>query len=84
MTSASSWLYASIEGDWMGLSEAKAMYKWRGQTEEWVNARGHSLNMLRVRGLQKVQAVLLIFALAHNLHRATEKPHGADLAGTDP
>lgn len=56
----------------MGQPESKAFYKLRGQTAEWVNAnaRGHGLYMLRVRGLRKVQAVLLIFALAHNLQRA--------------
>lgn len=56
----------------MGLPESKAMYKLRGQSAEWVNAnaRRHDLYMLRVRGLRKVQAVLLIFALAHNLQRA--------------
>lgn len=56
----------------MGETAAKATYKLRGQTAEWVNAnaRNRGLYMLRVRGKAKVQAVLLFFALAHNLLRA--------------
>jgi hypothetical protein len=56
----------------MGQAESKALYKLRGQSAEWVNAqaRRHGLYMVRVRGQQKVLAVLLIFAMAHNLLRA--------------
>jgi transposase len=56
----------------MGEAESKALYKQRGESAEWTNAcaRRHGLYQLRVRGLQKVQAVLLLFALAHNLLRA--------------
>jgi transposase len=56
----------------MGQAESKDLYKLRGQSAEWTNAnaRRHDLYMLRVRGLAKVKAVLLIFALAHNLQRA--------------
>jgi transposase len=44
-------------------------YKLRAATIEWVNAlaRNRGLRMLRVRGLHKVRAILLWFALAHNL-----------------
>lgn len=43
-------------------------YKLRSATIEWVNAlaRNRGFRMLRVRGLQKVRAILLWFALAHN------------------
>lgn len=53
----------------MATDEAKTHYKLRGQTAEWVNAqaRNSGLYMLEVRGKEKVQAVLLMFALAHNL-----------------
>jgi transposase len=53
----------------MGEPASKELYKMRGQSAEWVNAcaRRHSLYMLVVRGLQKVKAVLLLFAIAHNL-----------------
>jgi transposase len=56
----------------MAQTAAKATYKLRGQAAEWVNAnaRNRGLYMLRVRGKAKVQAVLLLFALAHNLLRA--------------
>jgi transposase len=58
----------------MGEAESKALYKLRGQSAEWTNAcaRQHGLYMLRIRGLVKVQAVLLLFALAHNLLRAAK------------
>ena len=56
----------------MGEPSAKATYKLRGQSAEWTNAqaRNRGLYMLRVRGKAKVQAVLLLYALAHNLLRA--------------
>ena len=49
--------------------EAKAQYKQRAATIEWANAlaRMRGLYHLTVRGLRKVRAVLLWFALAHNL-----------------
>ncbi len=51
--------------------EAKAIYKERAATAEWINALIHNrgLEQLRVRGLRKVKAVLLWFALLHNLLR---------------
>lgn len=56
----------------MGTDEAKAIYKERAATAECVNAiaRNRGLQQFRVRGLQKVKAVLLWFALAHNVMRA--------------
>src|SRR5713101_7611900 len=56
----------------MGTVEAKAAYRERGATSECVNAlaRNRGLRQVVVRGLQKVRAVLLWFALAHNLLRA--------------
>ena len=58
----------------MGESDSKALYRRRGEAAEWVNAcaRRHGLYMLRVRGARKVQAVLVLFALAHNLQRAAK------------
>jgi len=55
----------------MGTDEAKAIYKKRAATAECVNAqsRNRGLQQFRVRGLEKVKCVMLIFALAHNLMR---------------
>lgn len=55
----------------MGTLEAKTIYKQRGASVECVNAiaRNRGLRLLPVRGLQKVRAVLLWFALAHNMMR---------------
>jgi transposase len=60
--------------DWrrrMGTAEAKQIYKLRGATAECVNAiaRNRGLQQLRVRGLTKAKAVLLWYAIAHNLMR---------------
>jgi len=56
----------------MGNEEAKTIYKERAATSECVNAiaRNRGLRQFLVRGVQKVKAVLLWFALAHNLMRA--------------
>jgi transposase len=65
-------------GDGSGLQEwrirmnteaAKEHYRLRAETVEWANAlaRNRGLYQLRVRGLQKTRAVLLWYALAHNL-----------------
>ena len=61
-------------GDWrerMATDEAKELYKERAATAECVNAqaRNRGLLLLPVRGLKKVRAVALLFALAHNLMR---------------
>lgn len=55
----------------MGMEEAKEIYKERAATAECVNAnlRNHGLRGFLVRGLRKVRAVVLLFALAHNLMR---------------
>ncbi|MGH7393669.1 MAG: IS1182 family transposase [Candidatus Rokuibacteriota bacterium] len=60
--------------DWrqrMGTAKAKQIYKLRGATVECVNAiaRNRGLQQLRVRGLIKAKAVLLWYAIAHNLMR---------------
>lgn len=56
----------------MGTPEAQAIYKERAATSECVNAiaRNRGLRQVLVRGLRKVRAVLLWFAVAHNLMRA--------------
>jgi len=56
----------------MGTEVAKAIYKERAATSECVNAiaRNRGLQQFLVRGLPKIKAVLLWFALAHNLMRA--------------
>jgi transposase len=55
----------------MGTEEAKEVYKERASTAECVNAqaRNRGLYRLLVRGLLKVKAVALWFAVAHNLAR---------------
>ena len=55
----------------MGTAEAKEIYKQRAATAECVNAqvRNRGLIQFVVRGLQKVKAVALWFATAHNLAR---------------
>jgi transposase len=56
----------------MGTPEAKAIYRERAATAECVNAiaRNRGLRQLPVRGLEKARAILLWFALAHNLLRS--------------
>jgi transposase len=53
----------------MKTEEAKGIYKERASTAECVNAqaRNRGLYRLLVRGLEKVKAVALWFAVAHNL-----------------
>ena len=53
----------------MGTAEARALYPLRAATAEWTNAqaRNRGLYQVRVRGLAKVHAVLLLYALVHNL-----------------
>jgi transposase len=55
----------------MGSSQAKDIYRQRAATAECVNAiaRGRGLSQFVVRGLNKVKAVALWYALAHNLMR---------------
>lgn len=56
----------------MGTVEAKEIYKERASTVECVNAiaRNRGLQRFLVRGSQKAKAVLLWFALAHNVMRS--------------
>jgi transposase len=58
----------------MGTPEAKEIYKDRAATAECVNAiaRNRGMQQFKVRGLRKVQAVTLLYALAHNLMRAVK------------
>jgi len=58
----------------MGGEVAKGIYKARAATAECVNAiaRNRGLQQLRVRGARRARAVLLWFALAHNLMRGFE------------
>ncbi len=53
----------------MGTEPAKAVYRQRASTVECVNAQARNRGLLRllVRGLRKVKAVALWFAIAHNV-----------------
>ena len=55
----------------MGTEEAQAIYRSRLATAECVNAqaRNRGLRQFVVRGLRKVKAIGLLFALAHNIMR---------------
>ena len=58
--------------DWrarMGTEEAQRLYRLRSATAEWTNAQARNRGLYRVtvRGLAKVKAVLLLYALVHNL-----------------
>jgi transposase len=56
----------------MGTEEAKEIYKQRAATAECVNAQARNRGLFQfvVRGLQKVTAVALWFATAHNVARS--------------
>jgi transposase len=66
----------------MGTEAAKTIYKERAATSECVNAiaRNRGLTHLWVRGVAKVKAILLWFALAHNLMRAVALRQAATVA----
>jgi hypothetical protein len=53
----------------MGTAAAKAIYKLRAHSAEWVNAvcRNHNLWQMPVRGRIRCRAVALLHALTHNL-----------------
>jgi transposase len=53
----------------MGTAAAKAIYRMRCQTAEWVNAncRNHGLWQMPVRGDPKVRMIALLHAITHNL-----------------
>jgi transposase len=70
--------YAPHDGDsapiiaWrqrMATAEAKAIYKERAATAECVNAQARNRGLVRllVRGVKKVRAIALWYAIAHNL-----------------
>jgi hypothetical protein len=67
----------------MGTDEAKAIYKERASTVECVNAQARNRGLVRllVRGVQKVKAVALWFAIAHNLVCGERLRAEAALAG---
>jgi transposase len=58
----------------MATDQAKVIYKDRAATAECINAlaRGSGLIRVLVRGLAKIKAVALWYALAHNLLRAAQ------------
>ena len=65
---------SSAVAEWrqrMSTDEAKAIYRQRAATAECVNAlaRNRGLQRFLVRGLRKVKAIALWYALAHNLMR---------------
>jgi len=71
--------------DWrtrMGTPQAKEIYKDRAATAECVNAiaRNRGLQRFGVRGRAKARAVLLWFALAHNLMRTAALRSAASAA----
>lgn len=68
----------------MGTEEAKAIYKERAATAECVHAiaRNRGLQRFLVRGQAKARAVLLWFALAHNLMRQLSLRAAAVVRGT--
>lgn len=53
----------------MGTDAAKSIYKERAATVECVNAqaRNRGLTSFLVRGVEKVKAAVLWYALAHNM-----------------
>jgi hypothetical protein len=56
----------------MATTEAQAIYKDRAATAECINAlaRNRGLRHLLVRGIAKVKACVLWYAVAHNVARA--------------
>ena len=64
----------------MGSSDAREIYKERAATAECANAqaRNRGLRQFPVRGLAKVTAIALWFALAHNMMRILALTGAAD------
>jgi transposase len=56
----------------MGTDAAKAIYRLRCKTAEWVNAlaRNRGLWQMQVRGQRKCRTVAVMYAIAHNLMQA--------------
>jgi len=67
----------------MGTEQAKAIYRQRAGTIECVNAQARNRGLVRllVRGLAKVKAVALWFAIAHNLVCGARLRAAAAVAG---
>lgn len=67
----------------MATPEAQEIYKERAATAECVNAQARNRGLVRllVRGLQKVKAIALWFAVAHNVLRALSLRAAAAGAG---
>jgi IS5 family transposase len=67
----------------MKTDEAKEIYKERASTIECVNAQTRNRGLIRllVRGLEKVKALALWYAIAHNLRRGFSLRGGLALAG---
>ena len=66
----------------MGTDEAKMIYRERASTAECVNAQARNRGLLRllVRGLRRVKALALWYAIAHNVVRGA-RLRGAAVAG---
>ena len=64
----------------MGTAEAQEIYKERAATAECVNAQARNRGLLRllVRGLKKVKAIALWYAIAHNLVRGAKLRAGLE------
>lgn len=67
----------------MATAEAQEIYKDRAATAECVNAQARNRGLVRllVRGVQRVKAIALWFAVAHNVMRARSLRAAAALAG---
>ena len=67
----------------MKTDEAKEIYKGRASTIECVNAQARNRGLLRllVRGVEKVKAVALWYAIAHNVRRCFSLRGGLVTAG---
>jgi len=67
----------------MGTEPAKAIYRQRASTIECVNAQARNRGLIRllVRGVRKVKAVALWFAIAHNVACGMRLRAAAVLAG---
>jgi Transposase DDE domain len=67
----------------MGTEAGKAISKGRAATVECVNAQARNRGLVRllVRGLRKVKAIALWFAIAHNLMCGVRLHAGVALSG---
>jgi transposase len=67
----------------MATASAKAIYKARAATAECVNAQARNRGLVRllVRGVPKVKAIALWFAVAHNVMRALSLRAAAAVTG---